>query len=1137
MLNTLKNKKFFPLLLTHIFGTFDDNLVKNIFVFLTAYQLTGGSVYWIAVAFAFYGLAFLATSVYAGAFADKFPKSKVIQRLKLLEVIVMAFTLFSLFFESRLLMLVSLTAFGFCMSATRITKYALIPEVVPQKNWLTANALLKGFSFVSAILAMLMLYGLHISTRATVLEVMGAALMISAFAGYVSALKIQPSKPMEPSLDIGKNPIPALQQMTQEVEKNGVVRFYLASLAWYWLIGAVIAFFASDFCRTVLMAKSSVLVLAMLVFSTGYVAGSMLCPWLIEKKKLNSIIPICSFGLSLFLLDCLAASHVLPDTKVPYNISEFLLLGVNAYRFFVDIFMGAVCAAIFIIPFYPMLQRVTPAALMGRMFGYSAFICALAVLGSVLIVFSLNILHIPLILIFIALAVVNLVFAVYACQLLPFATRQRIIKKLLTFLFRVEVTGMDNLKKAGSRTLIIPNHTSYLDALIISAFINQPITFSLTNEISGKWWVRLFGNLMNIKSLDPNSPFAVKVMVEELKQGNLCMIFTESHLPNGNTQMKVYEGAALMAQKANAKVLPVQIKGLEYSAYSRLPGKSWLHLLPKVSMEILPAEQLQTQKNATFHEARSQSSNRLYEILASMRLESWNLNQTLLEATIKSMKRVGRNKPMMEDTDRKPLKFKQVFLRAFILGGLINKALPDEHTIGIMLPTSNACVLTLLGLQAYGKVPAMLNFSSGPKQVISTCKTARIGKVITARKVVLLAKLEPLVEALTKEGIEVVYLEDLRKLLTLKDKLAGVWGMLFPLRAYRANAGYVAPSDPAVILFTSGSEGLPKAVLLSHSNVLANAYQVTTMFDIWDNDIMLNCLPIFHSFGLSVGTFMPLVLGFKMVSYPTPLHYRVIPEFCSSVRATIFFATDTFLSGYAKCANPYDFNSLRVVGAGAEKLKEETRRTWIEKFGVRVVEGYGATECSPIIAVNTFLRSRLGSVGCLMTGLQHRLKEVPGIKEGKELVVKGPNVMIGYMKHDKPGVLQPPADGWYETGDIVHIDEEGYIFIKGRSKRFAKIAGEMVSLLAVEIAIANHYKGFIHGVVSIPDAKKGEQLVLITTCGDITSDKLVGLFQEAGLPELSIPKKIIFTDTPPLLSTGKFDYPTATELANKEING
>ena len=553
-------------------------------------------------------------------------------------------------------------------------------------------------------------------------------------------------------------------------------------------------------------------------------------------------------------------------------------------------------------------------------------------------------------------------------------------------------------------------------------------------------------------------------------------------------------------------------------------------------MKILEPIDFTPPKNVSFREARRISSSKLYDLLSIMTFNNYEIHQTLFSALIKSMKIVGRNKYLLEDTERKPLKMKHILLRSFILGRLINKVLPNEKTLGILLPTSNACALTVIGLHAYGKLPAMLNFSSGPKQVISTCETAQIKTVITAKKVILLAKLENLIDALTKAGIQVIYLEDLKKELTFKDKLFGIKGMFFPTKTYKETSNGAQSTDPAVILFTSGSEGLPKAVLLSHENFLGNIYQVPTKYDIFPNDVMLNCLPMFHSFGLMAGTFLPLILGIKTVLYPTPLHYRIIPELCSATRATIMFGTDTFLAGYAKCANPYDFNSLRIVIAGAEKLKDETRQIWSEKFGVRVMEGYGATECSPVIAVNTFLHNKIGSVGRLMTGMEYKLKPVPGIKDGAELVVRGPNIMLGYMKHDKPGVLQPPKDGWYETGDIVHIDEDGFVFIKGRSKRFAKIGGEMVSLLSVEQVIAENWPGFISGVVSIPDPKKGEQIILITTCSEITQEKLVQAFKTAGINELAIPKKIIFTTEPPLLGTGKFDYVTAKEMALKSAS-
>ena len=1136
MITTLKNKKFLPLLLSHICGTLNDNIVKNIFVFLTAYQLTKGSVYWIAVAFVLYGLAYLTTSAFAGLFADKMSKSKMIQRLKLLEVGIMGFTLFSLFWESRILMLISLTLFGFCMSAIRIAKYAVIPEIVSEKSLLSANALIKGFTFISVLASSFLLYLLHGLNFETVLEIMGGLLIVSAFAGYIFALKIPQTPVQDKAVVISKNPLPFLKEMTQTVEQTPQIKFYLGSIAWYWLFGGVIGFFVSGFFKNIMDAKPSVVVFAMMIFSAGYVIGSFVCPKISEKKNLKALIPLCSVGISVFMFDALWAAAHIEATPIAYNVKEFLLAGFNAYRFLFDVLVMGVCAAVFIIPFYPLLQKATPTKLMGRMFAYTALICGLAVLGAILIVLSLMILQIPLMLIFVALSIMNLFFAVYTCQLLSFETRRKIFKKLLSLLFDVEITGLENIKKAGKRVLIIPNHTSYIDALFISTFIDQPITFCLTNEVAGKWWVRFFGNLMNIKALDPNSAFAVKTMVEELKSEKLCMIFTDAHMPGGNTKMKVYEGPALMAQKADAKVLPIQIKGLTYSAYSRLKGKSYLNLFPKVTIEIKEAISLKPQEGKTFRDARTYSSDKLYQALSLMRVEETDFDKTVFDAIIDSMGRVGRNKPIMEDTERKPVKFKHVFMKAFVLGNLINKKLPDDDILGVMLPTSNACVLTVLGLHAYGKVPAMINFTSGPKQVISTCKTAGIKKVLTAKKVILLAKLEGLIEAITKEGIEVVYLEDLRKLLTFKDKVDAVKAMLMPRRMYKKNAGHVKSTDTAVILFTSGSEGMPKGVLLTHRNIISNVFQLPALYDVWPRDVILNCLPMFHSFGLTAGVFLPLLVGFKTVLYPTPLHYRVIPELCSAVQATILFATDTFLAGYAKCANPYDFNSLRIVVGGAEKVKDETRQVWNEKFGIRLFEGYGATECSPVVALNSFLFNKYGSVGRLLPGMSYKLREVPGIKEGQELIVRGPNIMQGYMKPDKPETLQPPKDGWYDTGDIVSIDEDGFIFIKGRSKRFAKIGGEMVSLLSVEMVISENWPGFVSGAVSVPDAKKGEQIVLITTCKDITSEKLVEAFKKAGLTELAIPKKVIFTDTPPLLGTGKFDYVTAKDVALKEVS-
>ena len=815
-----------------------------------------------------------------------------------------------------------------------------------------------------------------------------------------------------------------------------------------------------------------------------------------------------------------------------------MAIGWPAWRLCIDVFLLGAVSTCFIVPFYPLLQAQTDNAVLGRLMSYTTLACWLALSGAALWVWTLEALHVPLQWVFFALAFINLFFVVYACRLLPEETRRNLMKRFLLIWCSMDVEGLEQLEKMKKkRVLIVANHTSYLDVLLISVALERKITLALKTSLAKKWWVRLFCNLVEIKALEPDSPWAVKVMAQELSEGKLCMILPEGMIKDGNSSMQIYEGPALMAVAAKAYILPVQITGASHTLFSRVRHKTYVQWRPHVQVKVLPAVNFsEGSKGLFFHKTRRETATKLYDILSRMALATADTHQTFFEAIIKTQKMVGRRKEMLEDTARKPVKFQSVFLKSFVLASLFKKAFPEEKTVGVLLPTSNAGAMTLLGLHALGKAPAMINFSSGVKQVLATCKTVQLKTLICAHKVVSLGKLEGLIEALEKEGYRIVYLEDLAKGLTLKDKLMGVYGMLFPLRRYRQLAPNAAPSDTAAILFTSGSEGLPKAVVVSHENFINNTMQVTSRIDLDKNDIMLCCLPTFHSFGLMAGIFAPLILGMKTVLYPTPLHYRIIPGLCASSRATIFFATDTFLTNYAKCAQPYDFNSLRIVAAGAEKLREETKQTWLDKFGIRLVEGYGATECSPILALNTPLHTKSGTVGRLITGLECKLKPVPGIRDGAELVVRGPNVMQGYMKYDKPGVLQPPKDGWYETGDIVHIDEDGFIAIRGRAKRFAKIGGEMVSLLAVEQVIHNKWQGGISGVVNIPDPKKGEQLVLITNLKELDHEQLVAAFREAGMTELAVPKKIIVMKEPPVLATGKFNYVAATELAQKELN-
>jgi acyl-[acyl-carrier-protein]-phospholipid O-acyltransferase/long-chain-fatty-acid--[acyl-carrier-protein] ligase len=360
------------------------------------------------------------------------------------------------------------------------------------------------------------------------------------------------------------------------------------------------------------------------------------------------------------------------------------------------------------------------------------------------------------------------------------------------------------------------------------------------------------------------------------------------------------------------------------------------------------------------------------------------------------------------------------------------------------------------------------------------------------------------------------------------DKAYALLARLTRGALYRSRA---AADDPAVVLFTSGSEGTPKGVVLSHRNIQSNLNQIGARIDFGPTDIVFNCLPMFHSFGLTGGTLLPILSGIKAFYYPSPLHYRIVPELIYDTNATILFGTDTFLGGYAKFAHPYDFHSLRYVFAGAERLKEETRKTYMDKYGVRIFEGYGATETAPVMCINTPMHSRAGTVGRLMPGIDYRLEKVDGIDGDGKLVVRGANIMAGYLKSDLPGKLQPPEEGWYDTGDIVAVDQEGFVTIKGRLKRFAKIGGEMVSLTAVETAVQKLYPDAQNAVISVRDEKKGERLVLFTTATAASVADVTAHFKASGLNELSIPRQIEVVSNLPLLGTGKTDYVTLKALA------
>ncbi|MDP2829416.1 MAG: AMP-binding protein [Sulfuricellaceae bacterium] len=508
--------------------------------------------------------------------------------------------------------------------------------------------------------------------------------------------------------------------------------------------------------------------------------------------------------------------------------------------------------------------------------------------------------------------------------------------------------------------------------------------------------------------------------------------------------------------------------------------------------------------------------------------------QTVFSAFLEAMATHGRKTRLVEDKNQIEYSYAELLKAAMALGRLGCRLAKKGEMLGVLLPNVATTVNLFLGLNAFGRIPAMLNYTAGAEAVNGACIAAGVRCILTSRAFIEQAELGNLIAGLGQYRI--VYLEDLRGQFGWKDKL---WLILWAIRFPSLAAVRMEEEDPAAILFTSGSEGKPKGVVLSHRALLANIAQIRAVIDIAASDKFFNALPMFHAFGLTAGTLLPILSGARLYLYPSPLHYKIIPEMIHKHRCTVLFGTSTFLANYARFAGDDDFSSLRYVIAGAEKLGDEVRKTWMERFGIPILEGYGVTETAPVIAVNTPRDSRAGSVGKILPGMEAHIEPVSGIECGGRLHVRGPNLMSGYLRAGRigqPGVLQPPGSeacgsGWHDTGDVVDIDVDGFLFIKGRVKRFAKVAGEMVSLEIAEKIAAQADPTATHAASYIADEQRGECILLFTTAHELKREALLDAARKLGAPEIAVPRKIIRIEEIPLLGSGKTDYVTLHKMA------
>lgn len=734
---------------------------------------------------------------------------------------------------------------------------------------------------------------------------------------------------------------------------------------------------------------------------------------------------------------------------------------------------------------------------------------------------------------------------------------------LVRILYRFRAFNVEILKTPGP-VLLLPNHVSWLDWIFIGVCLDKDWRFATSSTTAQLSWVhrKIMVNSRTFP-VDMNSPYAVKHMAEYLQKGGRLVLFPEGRMSMTGSLMKLFEGTGFLIHKTRARIITAYIRGAQRLPFSRNPDRK--HWFPKVSVHFSNILQVPELPHVTLAEDRSRVTDWLRDQMLRQKFDTeMRLGASTLPSAILQTARARPRQLVLQDFTLKQLNYRRFLIGAEVLAAQWRSKLGiDSPRVGVLLPNVNAFPVVLLSLWLAKRTPAVLNYTTGPATLLACVRLAGLKQLVTSRDFASRAGVD--LKQLESAGIEPVLLENIRSQISTAAKVKATLQVLFRMSSTPGAA--TNPDETAVILFTSGSEGEPKGVELSHTNILANIRQMLAVVDLMEHDRFFNALPLFHSFGLTVGLLLPLVTGSFVFLYLSPLHYRIVPSAFYNLNCTVFFGTNTFLMGYARKAHPYDFRSVRYLFAGAEKLQESTSTLWSQKFGVRILEGYGVTECSPCLSANIPTHPRQGSAGRFLPGIEYRIEPVQGISDATSsghdlahgpasahstqpadisgsnpshppepvgrLFVRGPNVMRGYLNPEANAKFHE-LGGWYDTGDIARVDHDGFLHILGRLKRFAKISGEMVSLTAIEDALAGAFPQYgpklALAIVSKPDESKGERLIALTNETRLTLEQVRAVIREKGFSNLAAPRELRLVHELPRLGTGKVNHRELQQL-------
>lgn len=1128
MENSTKNQGFRALLATQFLGAFNDNAFKFVIAALVVDFIgkTQGGTLYLALSGAVFILPFLLFSTFSGHLADRFSKQKIIVWTKILELAVMCLGFWALLKGNIWPMLIVLFFMGLQSTLFSPSKYGILPEILKDEELSEGNGTIQMWTYVAILLGQTCYGFLMHFTEPHYYKSAYVFIAISVL-GIVTSLFVTKVKPSGSRRPLQLNFMGEVISNIRWIKKDRAIFLSMMGLAYFGFLGGLFQPNILLYARKVMAVDhlhTGFLVSSMTI---GLGLGCMLAGKLSDKKVELGLVPLGAIGLSIFSIALGLVSH-------SYALALICMF-----------FLGLSCG-FYIVPLNTLIQQKSPVDRRGQILATNNVLSFTAILvGSLFLFYLRDLVQLNAAQIFVAAGLMTIAGTIYITSLLPYAFVRFIIWILTHTIYRIKVINRENIPEEGG-ALLTPNHISYLDAVVLVVTSQRPIRFMVHREIYNLKWLnpllRLSGAIPVAGTDKPKEIIrSLKGASEALKNGEVVCIFPEGQLTRTGNMLKFNQGLERIMKDVSCPIIPVHLDRIWGSIFSYERGR-YLFKVPKIipyPVTISYGNPMPSKSSAFV------VRNRVLELGADSFKYRLTEKLTLPEAFWKEARK-HPNKFCVADSSGKKMSFATTLISSVALADKLREKLAEQKNIGILIPPSAGGLLVNIAVSILKKVPVNLNYTSSKETLASIAKQCRMKTIITSRVFVEKIKIDV--------PTDPIFIEDIIKQIKGTDKLkAAVKSFIYPSAiSYRFIFGKKNirnMKDLATIMFTSGSTGEPKGVMLTHANVTSNLEGLYQIFHIKDEDTVMGILPFFHSFGFTATLWFPLISGIGVVYHVNPLDARMIGKLVQRHHATVLMSTPTFLNAYIRRCEKEQFKTLHTVVVGAEKLKDRIANAFKEKFGIEAMEGYGCTELSPIVSLNLpdyrerGVRQKAykpGKIGLPLPGIAVRIldretMESVEVNEDGLLFIKGPNVMKGYLNREDL-TNEVIRDGWYTTGDIANMDQDGFLMITDRMSRFSKIAGEMVPHIKVEETIHNILGSSeqMCVVTSIPDEKKGEKLAVLCL-KDIDVPSLVEELKRSDLPNLWIPNVELFlkVDAIPVLGTGKLDLGTIRQMVRE----